>query len=197
MPGLHPYLLKLACYADTSVLRGSGHPFVEAEDRAMDLLPRHVLPGHQQGLALCCGAWPLTHGFPLQHTGPPSVYPGRYPRYWLLRASSSPVACGWHLLCGRTGLREGGWGLRRSPSPWVEPVGRRYPPGVVTVPTGQSEGCPRRILCLLAPACEPLTLGDKHDGATPSSLSLPLGSCSASGPGEAPRVLPFIPAPTS
>jgi hypothetical protein len=26
-------------------------------------------------------------------------------------------------------------------------LGRRYPPGFVTVPTGQSDGCPRRILC--------------------------------------------------
>jgi len=47
---------------------------------AMDLLPRHVLPGHHQGLPLCFGALPLTHGFTLQHTGPTSAYPGRYPQ---------------------------------------------------------------------------------------------------------------------
>ena len=39
------------------------------------------------------------------------------------------------------------WGLLRSPPPLFEPLGRRYPPGFVTVPTGQSYGCPRRILC--------------------------------------------------
>src|SRR5215831_10485985 len=47
---------------------------------------------------------------------------------------------------------------------------------------------------LLAPACQPLALGYNHDGSTPSLLSLPLGSCEASGPGEAPRLSPFIPA---
>ena len=70
--------------------------------------------------------------------------------------------------CGRTST---GWSaavagcaLLRSPFPLFEPLGRRYPPGFVTVPTGQSEDCQRRILCLLAPACEPLPLGDNHDG---------------------------------
>src|SRR4029450_5241689 len=38
-------------------------------------------------------------------------------------------------------------GLLRSPSPLFEPLGRRYPPGFVTVPTGHSYGCQRRILC--------------------------------------------------
>ena len=52
-----------------------------------------------------------------------------------------------------------GCALLRSPSPLLEPLGRRYPPGFVTVPTGQSDGCPRLILCLLAPACQPLALG--------------------------------------
>src|SRR5262249_61762750 len=44
------------------------------------------------------------------------------------------------------------------------------------VPTGQSDDCQRRILCLLAPASQPLTLGDNHDGSTTSSLALPIGS---------------------
>jgi hypothetical protein len=56
----------------------------------------------------------------------------------------------------------------------LEPLGRRYPPGFMTVPTGQSDGCPRPILCLLAPACQPLTLVYNHDGSTTSSLPLPI-----------------------
>ena len=83
--------------------------------------------------------------------------------------------------CGRTFT---GWSaavtgctLLRSPSSLLEPLGRRSPPGFMTVPTGQSDDCPRRILCLLAPASQPLTLGDNHDGSTTSSLALPIGSC--------------------
>ena len=84
---------------------------------------------------------------PLHTTAPTSAYPGHDPRPWLLRASSAPAACGWHLLRKVTGLPEGRWGFLRSPSPLFEPLGRRYPPGFVSVPTGQSDGCQRRILC--------------------------------------------------
>ena len=163
----------------------------------VDVPPGDVLPGHHQGRTLCFGALPLTHRFTFQNTGSTSAYPGHYPRRLLLRASSSPAASGWHLLRKVTGLTEGRWGLLRSPSPLVEPLGRRYPPGFVTVPTGQADGCPRRIRCpFLAPACQPLALVYNHDGSTTSLLSLPIGSCSASGPGEAPRLSPFIPAAT-
>jgi hypothetical protein len=82
-----------------------------------------------------------------QDTGPPSAYPGRYPRPWLLRLSLSPAASGWHLLSRATSSREDHWGLRRSLSPWLEPVGRHSPPGFVTVPPGQRFDCQRRILC--------------------------------------------------
>jgi hypothetical protein len=127
---------------------------------------------------------PITSTAP---AGPTSAYPGHYPRRLLLRASSSPAASGWHLLRKVTGLTEGRWGFLRSPSPLVEPLGRRYPPGFVTVPTGQSYGCQRPLLYLLAPALQPLALVYNPDGSTTSLLSLPIGSCSASGPGEAPR----------
>ena len=53
----------------------------------------------------------------LHITGPTSASPGHDPRRWLLRASSSPAASGWHLLRQVTGLPESRWGLRRSPSP--------------------------------------------------------------------------------
>ena len=160
-----------------SILRGSVHPLLEAEDMPVDFLPGDVLPGHHQGGTLCFGALPLTHRFTLHATGPTSAYPERYLWPWLLRASSSPAASGWHLLRKVPGLTEGRWGFLRSPSPLVEPLGRRYPPGFMTVPTGQSYGCQRRILCLLAPAYQPLTLVYNHDGSTTSLLSLPIGSC--------------------
>jgi len=89
----------------------------------VDFLPRDVLPGHHQGLALCIGTLPLTHGFTFQNTGPTSAYPGHYPKPWLLRASSSPLASGWHLLPEGTALTEGDWGLHRSSSPLLEPLG--------------------------------------------------------------------------
>jgi hypothetical protein len=113
----------------------------------VDFLPWNVLPGHLQGWSLCFGTLPLTHRFTFQNTGSTSAYPEHYPRRLLLRASSSPAACGWHLLWKVINLAEGCWGLFRSPSPLFEPLGRRYPPGFVTVPTGQSYGCQRRILC--------------------------------------------------
>jgi hypothetical protein len=42
---------------------------------ALDFRPGDVLPGHHQGLALCFGTWPLTHGFTFQNTGSTSAYP--------------------------------------------------------------------------------------------------------------------------
>jgi hypothetical protein len=169
--------LQLTCRPDRSTLRGSVNPLLEAEDMPLYLLPWHVLPGHLQGLALCFGALPLTHRFTFQNTGSTSAYPGHYSRRLLLRASSAPAACGWHLLRKVRDLPEGCWGLFRSPFPLFEPLGRRYPPGFVTVPTGQSDGCQRLILCPLAPACQPLALVYNHDGSTTSLLSLPIGSC--------------------
>ena len=80
------------------MLRGSVHPFLEAEDMSVDFLPGDVLPGHHQGVALCFGTSPLTHRFTFRDTGPTSAYPERYPWPWLLRASYSHVAYDWHLL---------------------------------------------------------------------------------------------------
>jgi hypothetical protein len=75
----------------------------------LDLLPGDVLPGRHQGLTLCIGSSPLTHGFTFQNTGPTSAYPGHYLRRWLLRVASSPAASGWHLLYEVTRLTEGCW----------------------------------------------------------------------------------------
>ncbi len=87
----------------------------------VDVLPGNVLPGHHQGLTLCLGTLPLTHGFTFQNTGPTSAYPERYPRPSLLRASFSPLASGWPLLHGGPALTESDWGFHRSSSPWLEP----------------------------------------------------------------------------
>jgi hypothetical protein len=195
-PGRPPPRLTGACRAAPSVGRGSVQPRLAAADRPRALLPRDAGPGPQQGLARCCGALPLPPGFAWQPTGPPAASPGPSPRPGLLRASSSPVASGWHRLCGGTGRTADHWGGRRAPRPWVELGGRRAPPGVVTGPTGQSNGGPRLLLGLVAPACAPRALGDKHEGSAPSSLALPRGACEARGPGAAPRGAPCLPAAT-
>jgi len=133
---------------------------------AMDLLPRNVLPGHHQGLPLCFGALPLTHGFTFQHTGPTSAYPGRYPRPWLLRASSSPTASGWHLLRGVTGLTEGRWRLLRSQFPLLASVGRCSPPGFFGGADRSVLKAAGAVSCaVLAPARQPLALVGLHDGS--------------------------------
>src|SRR5215469_5085451 len=91
-------LLELAYRSDLSMLRGSVNSFLEAEDMPVDFFPRDVLPGHHQGVALCFGTSPHTHRFTFRDTGPTSAYPEHYPWPWLLRASFSPMASGWHLL---------------------------------------------------------------------------------------------------
>src|SRR4029450_11981926 len=108
---------------------------------------------------------------PVTCTSPARRQPilGVTPRPLLLRASSSPAASGWHLLWTQRATE----GLLRSPSPLLEPLGRRCPPGFVAVPPGQSDGCPRPILCLLAPASQPLTLVHYHDGSTRLRLRYP------------------------
>jgi hypothetical protein len=99
---------------------------------------RHdALPGRHQGLALCFGSSPLTHRFTVHNTGPTSAYPGHYPGRWLLRASVSPTASGWHLLRGLTSPTEGRWGLPRSQFPLLASLGRCFPPGFLAVLTGQ------------------------------------------------------------
>src|SRR2546422_5507044 len=108
-PEFSTLFLKLVCGSDLSTLRGSVNPLLEVENTPVDFLPRNVLPGHLQGLALCFGSLPLTHRFTFQDTGPTSAYPGHYPWRWLLRASSSPAASGWHLLREVIGLTEGHW----------------------------------------------------------------------------------------
>jgi hypothetical protein len=87
----------------------------------VDLPPGDVLPGHHQGWTLCFGTLPLTHRFTLHDTGPTSAYPGHYPWPWLLRASSSPIASGWHLLREGTSLTEALGGLLRSQFPSSHP----------------------------------------------------------------------------
>src|SRR5919109_2174183 len=142
IPGLHQQFLQFTCCPDIFTLRRLVNPLLEAEDMPLHFLPWDVLPGHLQGLALCFGALPLTHGFTFQDTGPTSAYPGHYPWPLLLRASSSPVACGWYLLCEGTGLTKSHWRLLRSQFPWLASVGRCSPPGFSAVQTGQYRRLP-------------------------------------------------------
>jgi len=140
----------------------------------VDFLPGDVLPGHHQGLALCFGALPLTHRFTFQHTGPTSAYPGHYSWPWLLRASLSPPACGWHLLREMTSLTEGWWGLLRSQFSWFVSVGRCSPPGLFGSACRSVDSAAGALSCaVLAPATQPLTLGDDHDGSSHLRLRCP------------------------
>ena len=93
------------------------------------LLPWHVLPGHHQGRTLCFGTLPLTHGFTFQNTGPTSAYPERYLWPWLLRASSSPAACGGHLL--RSSSRRGHTGSSRTQARAT--LGREFPISALSI----------------------------------------------------------------
>ena len=125
---------------------------------ARHFLPREALPGPLPGHALGFGPWPLTHGFPWQHTGPTAVYPGDSARPWLLRASCAPAASGWRLLRRGPGSTEGCWRFRRSPGPWLTSVGRCSPPGWSAVQTGQYRGMP-------APSPVPLGSSASASGA--------------------------------
>jgi hypothetical protein len=117
IPGLHQQFLQRAYRAALSTWRGVVHPFLEAADVPLDFFPGDALPGRHQGLALWVDALPLTHGFPLQHTGPPSAYPGHSSRPLLLRASSAPTASGWHLLREGDRLHRGPLGVTPFPVP--------------------------------------------------------------------------------
>jgi hypothetical protein len=136
IPRLEQQLLEFVCCSDLSTLCRLVNPLLEAEDMPVHLLPWHVLPGHHQGWTLCFGALPLTHGFTFHDTGPTSAYPECYLWPWLLRASSSPTACGGHLLWKVTFLPKSWWGLLRSQLSLVASVGRCSPPGFLTVQTG-------------------------------------------------------------
>ena len=162
----------------------------------LDFLPWDVLPGHLQGWSLCFGALPLTHRFTFQNTGSTSAYPGHYSRRLLLRASSAPAACGWHLLWKVRDLPEGCWGLFRSPFPLFEPLGRRYPPGFVTVPTGQSDGCQRLILCPFGSSVSASCAGLQSRWLNHVFAFAAHRFLLSERSGEAPRISPFIPAPT-
>lgn len=118
------------------------HPLLEAEDMPVDFLPRDALPGHLQRASLRFGTVPLTPPFTFHDPGPTSAYPGHYPGPWLLRASSSRVAYGWHLLQKVTSFSEGHAGLLRSQLPLLASLGRCSPPGFEAVQAGQYRGLP-------------------------------------------------------
>ena len=122
--------------------------------------------------------WIATARFTFQHTGPTSAYPGHYSWPWLLRASFSPPACGWHLLREMTSLTEGWWGLLRSQFSWFVSVGRCSPPGLCGSACRSVDSAAGALSCaVLAPAHQPLPLGKSDDGFTTPLLALPIDAC--------------------
>ena len=147
----------------------------------LNFRPGNLLPGRHQVLrVLCLGSLPLTHHFTFQNTGSTSAYPRHYPGPWLLRASFSPLASGWHLLRGVIHPTEG---HGREVTPFPVSIARILRRAMLS--TGvlwqcrpvSSRGCRRLILCLLAPAHQPLALAVNYDGSTASSLSLSIDTC--------------------
>ena len=116
---------------DLATLSGLVNSLLEAQDMPLDFRPGDLLPGrHQVPRVLCLGSLPLTHHFTFQNTGSTSAYPRHYPGPWLLRASFSPMASGWHLLRGVIRPTEDYGRLLRSQLPLFVSLGRCYPPGL-------------------------------------------------------------------
>src|SRR5262244_3391347 len=79
--------------------------------------------------------------------------------------------CGWHLL---TPMRESTCRVTPFPVPMVRIRRAVFSTGFVWQCRPVSGfGCRRPILCLLAPARQPLALGDGHDGSTHLRLRCP------------------------
>jgi hypothetical protein len=150
---------------------------------ALDFLPGNALPGRHQGLTLCFGSSPPTHRFTVHNTGPTSAYPGHYPGPWLLRASASPAASGWHLLREATYPTEGYWGV----TPFPALIARILRAVLSTGFLGSAyrSVCPAAgaLSCaILAPAPQPLALVRFDDGSTTPSLTLSIDACSTGYP---------------
>jgi hypothetical protein len=149
IPRLEQQLLQFVCCPDLSTLCRLVNPLLEAEDMPMDLRPWDLLPGHHQGLAiLCFGSLPLTHRFTFQNTGPTSAYPGRYSWPWLLRASSSPPACGGHLLWKVTSLPKSCW--RSSRTQARATLGREFPISTLSIVERVPSPSLAHVSCILS-----------------------------------------------
>src|SRR3989442_7865209 len=75
---------------------------------------------------------------------------------------------GWHLLMPSMRARVA---LRRSQFPWFASVGRCFPPGFCGSACRSVNSAAGALSCaLLAPACQPLALGDINDGSSHLSL---------------------------
>src|SRR5215510_15234042 len=88
--------------------------------------------------------------------------------------------CGWHLL---TTMRESTCRVTPFPVPMVRIRRAVFSTGFVWQCRPVSGfGCRRPILCLLAPARQPLALVRFHGGSTTPSLTLPVDACETGYP---------------
>jgi hypothetical protein len=182
-PGLAQQVLARASGADRATWRGAVPSRVAAADMALDVLPGEVLPGRHQGRAIrCVGAWPLPHHGTLQDTGPTSAYPGHDPWLWLLRASSSPTACGGRLLREVTTSQRaaGGYAVPRS---------HGWPPEGGAIHRVSRQGTPVRtsggrclILCHVGSSVSASGAGSHSRWLGTPVLALPIEACSTGYP---------------
>jgi hypothetical protein len=195
IPGLASQVWALAYGSDITPWRGSVQSLVEAEDMALDVLPGDVLPGRHQGLAiLCVGSWPLTHHGPFQGTGPTSAYPGPDPWPWLLRASSSPAACGWRLRREVTASQSAAGGSSVPSSHGWPPEGGALHRGSRPCKPVSASGCRRLILCPVGSSASASGAGSHARWLGPPSLALPIAACETGYPDRGFQGPPLIPA---
>ena len=183
IPGLAPQVLALAHGSAISPWRGAGPSLVEAEARPLAWLPGDVLPGRHQGLgSLWVGAWPRTHHGPLQDTGPTSASPGHYAWPWLLRASSSPTACGG---CRRREVTVSRRAVGGSPVPsshGAQREGGALHRGSRQCRPVRREGCRRPLLCHVGSRVSAACAGAHARWLGTPSLALPIEACETGDP---------------
>src|SRR5262249_19245701 len=120
--------------------------------------------------------------FTFQDTGPTSAYPGCYSWPWLLRASSSPTASGWHLLRGVTGPQRavGGYSVpsfhgSHSEGGALHRVSCQCRPVSI-------EGCRRPSLCRFGSSASASCAGSPSRWLYTPLLTLPIDACETGDP---------------
>src|SRR6266446_9267025 len=121
-----------------------------------------------RGFERFCSATPSDH---LHLTVRTLAYPRCYPRPWLL-AGSSPTR---HMVGTYSRHMRARVGLLRSQLPLLASLGRCSPPGFCGSAGRSVLTAAGALSCaILAPACQPLTLGKSDDGSSTPSLALPI-----------------------
>jgi len=131
--------------------------------------PRGVsLPHATAWVSRFCSVTPSNH---MHMTVRTSAYPRRYSRPSLLAGSLTTrhTVGTYSRRCVRARVA-----LRRSQFPWFASVGRCFPPGFCGSAGRSVASAAGALSCaLLAPARQPLALGDGHDGSTHLRLRCP------------------------